>query len=215
MPRTLLYICIAATACSTAPLADLEQEEFEGIIRYKITVRSKSEVMTSDQFQADFGRELTFYYKQGQCRMSFGGEDLQEVWYNPTNLTEYTLRKGIDSLFTGKVDTVLAELEYVDENDGEETLLGLSCNCVSIETNKYTRRLCYSPSLYLDPTHFAKYTAANYDRYYAIAHSPFLKQEYIGKSFEYTYTVAAIEPGPLDDSLFELPHLPLTKFPKQ
>ncbi len=213
MRAQLIAIALLITTCGNEQPSTRPTEEFEGIIRYSIVVTSKSKAWTSDQLQADFGKEVSLYYRKGQCRMSFTGEDLREVWYNPTNLTEHTLRKGIDTLFTGKVDMPLAELKQIEEDDGHETLLGLQCNCMNIVTDKYTRRLCYSQSMYINPDHFAKYAAANYDKYYAVAQAPFLKQEYIGEWFEYTYTAISIEPKVLDDSIFVLPDLPLTHFP--
>lgn len=54
---------------------------------------------------------------------------------------------------------------------------------------------------------------AHYDRYYAFAHAPFLKQEFVGKWFEYSYAALAIEPQALPDSIFNLPDLPLARYP--
>lgn len=189
--------------------------EFEGIIRYRITMWSDSPVVTVETMQRDMGTTAILHYKNGKCRTSFEGGFLDEVYYDPKENVEYTQRTGSDTLLFGRCDTIFSPLLDVTEESDGPRVAGLACKCLTLTTDRNERRLCYSSELYADPAHFGNYKAAHYDRYYAIARAPFLINEYRSERFGYTYTATSIEPMSLPDSLFIRPNLPIARFPSR
>jgi hypothetical protein len=214
-------LTLASLMLATIPLACSSQvddqpqpaTEFEGIIRYSIELSSKTEGTPDKVFQDIYGHVLVLYFKHGRWRMSFDGDDLNEVFYFADENVEYTKRKGIDTLFTQKCDSAYRE-QWLDVSEQREamTVLDKTCNCVVLRSDRYTRTLCYSPTLYIDPKPFAAYRTDHLNEYYQRARAPFLYCKYDGSHFGYVYTATSIEPQPLADSVFDLPDLPHTEF---
>src|SRR5690242_2658481 len=85
------------TVCSAQDVDQWEDPlEFEGIIRYSIALYSKIKDVPDKVYQDVYGHTLVLYFKHGRWRMSFDGDDLNEVFYFANENIEYTKRKGID-----------------------------------------------------------------------------------------------------------------------
>lgn len=192
---------------------ETKQPEFEGIIVYSISVNSNNlEVYSNEELRNIYGDSTTFYFKAGKYRMSFNGKDLSEVYYLSDKNIEYTLRKGIDTLFYGDCSVKNDELKDVEEIENTDTVLGLPCNQIRVIGEKYSRTFVYSPTLYLDPIHYKNYILGFGNEYSSRAKAPFLAYFYEGRAFSTKYRAVRIEEKQLDDKLFELPVLPQKTF---
>lgn len=206
---SIIYLILSCRPAAQKP----DQPEFEGIIVYSISVNSNNlEVFSNEELRNNFGDTVTFYYKAGKYRMSFNGKDLSEVYYLSDKNNEYTLRKGIDTLFYGNCSVKNDELKDVDEVKNVDTILGYSCDRIKVIGDKYSRTYTYSTSLYLDPIHYENYVLGFANEYYSQAKAPFLAYTYEGRVFSTRYRASRIEEKQLDDKLFELPELPLKSY---
>lgn len=212
----IFYLIIATTlllACSS--YVPKTKVEFEGVITYSISARSKNyNAFSDDEIQSYFGDSVIVYYKKGKLRMTFNGKDLNEVYYFSDSNIEYTLRNGIDTLFYGDCSQAIDKFEKLTTFDTPEKLLGLECKGVEITSDISTRTYLYSENHFINPKYFENYHAGNSDKYYANAQAPFLSYVYDGTAFQTSYRVIKLESKQLDDHIFELPSLPKEKFIK-
>ncbi|HCS21148.1 MAG TPA: hypothetical protein DIW47_11420 [Bacteroidetes bacterium] len=208
----LLTIYLFPGCQSDTKEADV-QSEFEGVIVYTVSTNSNNlEVFSNEELRNNFGDTVTFYYKAGKYRMSFNGKDLSEAFYFSDKNIEYTLRRGIDTLFYGDCSVNNDELKEVEERENVDTLLGLPCDQVRVKGEKYSRTYVYSPTLYLDPVHFKNHVLGFANEYYSRAKAPFLAYTYEGRVFSTHYRAIRIQEKVLQDSLFELPGLPQKRY---
>ncbi|MGZ4117713.1 MAG: hypothetical protein ACXVPY_09540, partial [Bacteroidia bacterium] len=162
-----------------------------------------------------FGSEMILYRKNGNYKTSNNGNDLKNVYYLKSTNTEYTLRKKADTLYTlsfDKEDRVLKSSKIIDTT---VIVAGRKCKIFETEIGDVKNLYYFDPSLYIDPENYKNCKFSYMNLYYEKTRSPWIKYEYHGKNFNYTYTATKIEEKELDNTIFELPKFPTVPWPNQ
>lgn len=187
------------------------KKEFEGVITYITTVESKTPDFTTAQLQEAYGNLMTLYYKNGNYKMVFNGDDIRLIYYLKEKNTMYTVRKGIDTLFTAPCDQETRTLFSSVYTAGAETILKKKCDLVVNDLGEMKNHYWFDPSLYVRPEHFSKYTLGFVNVYFEKAKSFWIKYWFEAPLLNVTHTAVSIKRTKIPDSTFDLPKFPEKK----
>ena len=98
----------------------------------------------------------------------------------------------------------------IEERPTEDTVLGRNLRMIEAQLKDGSRtEYWFDPQLSLNPLHFQNYKFADLNRVSATSKSVFLKFRRHTSMYIRTDTATDIEVGPVSDSMFELPDLPI------
>ena len=188
------------------------KKDFEGKIEYSIDVRSKNEsVVTTEKLKAIYGSKMIMYFKEGNYKMCYFGEELIAIYYlNRTN-SQYTNRNGIDSLEVYNMNDEVRKLLNSKFEKTNEKVLNRKCELLINELKKTKNYYWFDKNLYTNPENFEKHKFSFINIYYEKAKSPWLKHKYEGTNIELTYTAVKIDESKISTDIFKLPNLPELK----
>ena len=192
--------------------AKAQQKSFEGIVTYDTKLTSKLPEVSDESWKRYLflGDSVTVYIRRNFYRHSFPSRD---VYFNPEQQKVFLKYKGIDSLFyiDYLADTSNKVMEVV-KYDELIMVNGIKCNSLKVETQQSTTSYSYSPTMYVDPAMDKNNTDGRYDAYIEVAKAVYLQFNSEGSSYGFKQTATRIESRSLDDSIFKMPDLPITKF---
>ncbi|MFN0201890.1 MAG: hypothetical protein ACKVTZ_10230 [Bacteroidia bacterium] len=154
---------------------------------------------------------MRMYIKAGNVKYNYNGNDIKST-YQLVDGKDYSLRKGIDSLFVIPLDVEKKTLVKNERNPNDETIMGRVCDKIVhqldeegiITSNIYW----FDTEIYSNPDNYRNVKFSFKNVYISEAQSPWLQFIYDGNSFSIKYTATKIEEKALDDSEFRLPNLP-------
>ena len=184
------------------------KKEFEGKITYEISVISKTNEITTEELQKIYGTKMTKYFKGGNFKMEYNGEDIQEIYYLQKENSEFDIRKGIDSLFVTSYETENRKLQKSIFEKSEIIILNKKCNLLIHETENIKNFYWYNHSLFINPENYKESKFGFTNIYYEQTSSAWLKFKFQGENIEINYTAISIEEEKVDNSKFNLPQLP-------
>jgi len=197
---------LLAAACGSQPVQ--KGEVFEGVICYRVTV-------LADPGQTGVARKMgnrtVSYYRQGEYHDVYSGEELQHIWYKRNNV-EYTQLKGIDTLLYASCAEEKRPFERMEKKENDTTILGYTCNRLSLEYAGRKVTYWYAPELYIPGELFKDREFAFMNRYFAEANAAILMRSHEGPLFSTLSVAVSVERKRLDDSVFVLPELPEKKW---
>lgn len=203
----LLSILFAGCTSSSSTPASAE---FEGIITFKTRLIAKMDVIDEAALNAAYGDTLRFYYSQGRYRLAYNGTGIRNLIYDPDTQTEYTLRNGIDTLFTVDTTHETRPLDTLYVADETKLVAGRSCTLLVKKIKGARHTYCFDPSLPIDPQRFAPIKYAHADQMYALMEALYINYTYESGVFIIERRGLSVEQRPLPDTIFAIPDLPQT-----
>lgn len=188
-----------------------QQKEFEGTLVYRQDIKSKIEQMSDRALKnlVAFGNEVTIQTKNGNYRHTMPKCDFYYISNKEKVFIKY---KDIDTLFYLDYNSDSAILKKVSRSNETRTIAGQECKQITVETDQYTVKYFYAPALYLNPEHDKNNKLVRYDVFVKETSSVYLDYTEESKFYTITATCSKIQPGEVNDSVFNLPKLPVVKF---
>lgn len=184
--------------------------EFEGIITFKTQLIAKMDVIDEAALNAAYGDTLRFYYSKGRYRLAFNGIGIRDLIYDPTTQTEYTLRHGIDTLYTVDVTHEARPLDTLYVTQEIRRVANRTCTVLVKKVKGIRHTYCFDPTLPIDPKRFAPIKYGHADQMYALMQALYINYTYESGVFIIDRKGLTVEQRPLPDSTFALPDLPKT-----
>lgn len=194
------------------PLTLLAQKkEFEGILTYKVDVKSKKPEF-SDKYWKNIlgaGDNVTVQVKQGNYLRQSG---MVTEYHNPKQEKVYMKFEGIDTLFYQDYSSDSSTLINISKSNETKKIAGYDCNAITIKTSSATRQYYYAPLLYSNPVYDKNNKISRFDIYISETSSIYLSESSEYESFTYSEFCTSVEQKSLNESAFKLPEFPIVKF---
>lgn len=204
----LLFMPAALVCCSTKSIA--QQKEFEGRIRYDVSITVLNKTWNAEIFKRALGYtdSLCVHISKGFYKRSTG---LTDEYFIPSAKKAYVKFIGIDTLYYRDYTDDSSIVLSVDLMTDINKIAGYECKKLLMRTTTDTSEFYYAPDLYLDAAREKDHRIGNYDAYVTKTNAVYLKL--ISSNYNYTSTCTAKEvlAFPVNDSVFKLPDLPVTK----
>lgn len=188
-----------------------QQKEFEGVITYKIDVKSKKPGYT-DKFWRNilgYGEQAVISIKQGNYLRQSG---IITEYQDPQLEKSFIKVQGIDTLFYLNYSSDSAKIENVLKKEEVKKIAGYDCKSIIIKSSKVTRQYYYAPLLYLDPKHDKNNKLGQFDEYVKQTSSVYLSVIEDFESFTYSINAISVEQKKIDDLAFKRPDLPVVLY---
>ena len=205
MKNKVLAVVLAAFICFSA---GKPKKEFEGIIVYTTLVESKHPDFTSDTLQSAYGPVMTLYYKNGNYKMVYSGNDIKEIYYLKATNTQYMVRKGIDTLFTARCDIEIRTLISSTYNADAGKIVKRKCSQVINDMGDIKNYYWFDPSIYVNPDQFKQHVFGHFNVFVEKAQSFWIKYKFEAPLLNVTHTAVKITRQEIPDSIFRLPNFP-------
>jgi hypothetical protein len=190
-----------------------QPKEFEGIIVYKAEAKSKLDGVNEQTILVLAGTTDTVvtYIKQGHY---FHSSKLVEQYYLPKEERIYIRYKGVDSLYYIPYSHDTSTIISVSNGSDHKTIAGYDCQSISIKTVYSTTKFFYNPLLYANPEYSKNLSLGHLNLFVQKTQSVWLANEHDQLHYTVTQAPLLIESKKIDDQVFKLPALPVTKFRK-
>ncbi len=205
---TLLLLIFIFTNSSCQKKAKNNKKEFEGKITYEVSVVSKTNAISTQDLQKLYGTRMTKYFKEGNFKMSYNGENIKTIYFIKNENKEFDYKNGIDTLFVTPYSDENRKLINSKFDKSEKIILNRKCKLLIHELENTKNYYWYDPSLYINPQYYkdSKFSFTNI--YFEQAKALWLKYKYDGENIVINYTAIKISEEKLDDNIFYLPDLP-------
>ncbi|WP_299623490.1 hypothetical protein [uncultured Tenacibaculum sp.] len=190
------------------------QDDFEGILKFKIDFKDKTGKMPDDEIKYIMGTKQTYYLKGKKYRSSLNGA---------FKLTAY--HEGKDTLFTKMAisDKLMYSLtnkeqEKILSHKFEKTdlkILNYECKLLVVKTNKGIHKYYYSPKLRTNPEYYKTHKSGLW-HFFAEKTNGAISIKAIG-DLEDSYScieLISVEKKSLNDDFFVKPPLEIIPTPK-
>jgi hypothetical protein len=188
-----------------------QQQDFEGIIVYRINVESKVPEISNASWQRNLalGDVEKVYIRHGFYRHI---SSVVDTYYDPKDEKLYFRYKGIDTLFYRDYASDSSKIQDIRKDNQIVIVNNLKCNQVTIATNHATLTYAYTPLYYMNPAYDKHNTLERFDAYMQAAEAVFMDLRYDHSMYNYQQTAIDVQPQQIDDTVFRLPDLPIRKF---
>lgn len=188
-----------------------QQKEFEGVVEYKVEVKSSNRNISDESLAHIFSMGPTdkSYIKNGNYIRE---SSLCKTYYLNDKQRVYMKFPRLDTLYYLNYDADTTTLLSVEKSGKRQTILGYACEQITLTTPGISYSYYYAPSLHIDPSHDANNTISHYADYIKEAKGIYLWAESKAEIGKFTSTATNVRAEALDDKIFELPALPETKF---
>ncbi len=196
----ILFTCITPQAFS-------QKKEFEGIIQYKVEVKSKLPGI-SDKLMETYlglGDALTVHMKKGNYRRTTA---IHEEYYVPAKKKVYIKFKNIDTLYFVEYNSDTSTVLNVLKSEEQKEIAGYLCNAISINSTSSAKKYYYAPQLYNNPAWDKENKLGNLDRLTNETESVWLSLYEDATNYQLTETAIKVQVKEIDDEVFVLPELP-------
>jgi hypothetical protein len=195
-------VSVVWTSCLVA-------QPFEGTITYKNTYFSKIPSFSDQQLTSVMGDRQEYYLKGGNYKSVTNGTYSNLQIYKASDNKLYHQLGISDTLYW---------IDGAKENDpikkhqiskSEETVLGVKCDVLTIETATGTASFYFNPKYAVDPDLFKNHNYVNWNFVMEQIKAVPLKFEIETPQFRLISIATEIKPQKLDDKVFDLPSAPL------
>lgn len=190
------------------------QENFEGILKFKIKIQDKTGQMTDEQSDMFLGDTQTYYLKGKKYRSEMNGM-----------LKMTTIHEGRDTLFTKMKD--VNSLMYTLTNESEEkvisyelkktdkVILGYKCDLLEVKTNKGFHQYYFNKDLKCAPTTYENHKMGLWDFFTKKTGGtlPIISISDV-EDYKSYIELTSVERKELNNNMFIKPELPIVKMPE-
>lgn len=179
-------------------------QSFEGIVKYSISYQSKSNKISSSQFNNLLGTKQVYVLKGGNYKSAFNGSFMKLQIYRNDENRNYNL--------TAKSDTLYYE-DYIKNKDkalsyeikkNQDTIMGIPCDLIIVKSKKSKSLIYFNSDYKVNPDLFKNHNYANW--YYIVSKTKALPLKTITETEQFIMTSIAteIKPMQLNDNVFEI-----------
>ncbi len=189
------------------------QDNFEGIIKFKVEFKDKTGEMSDENMKQFMGNEQTYYLKKEKYKSELNGLLKMTTFYNG-NDTLFMKTAMTKSLMYAKV-TEEEEEKVISHKftDITETIAGVKCKLVIVKTTKGTHKYYYSNDVRIDPKYYKNHKMGLWNYFMKITNGGISIRSITDVEDSYSKIEAVfIERKTLDDKIFIRPNLPITKY---
>jgi Gram-negative bacterial TonB protein C-terminal len=187
-----------------------QMKDYEGILEYTNVVKSKQAEISDKLMQKILGtgEKSVIYIKGGNYKLTSG---LSETWHIFLDKKSYTRFNGIDTLFYQDYSTDTSVDFKILKPVEQKNIAGYVCNTLILETSEWNKHYYYAKDLYKNPAFDLDNKIERYDVYSRETSSIWLAQKVESKAFSLYTECNKVKPGPIADSVYILPDLPIKK----
>lgn len=182
------------------------QNDFEGIIEYKIEYEIHDKNIDLNSLKKQMGTSTISYIKNGFYKDIANAEFMSFHLFRYTDTSIYYMHSmSDDTLIVKKVNAEPSTKIDIKTEQSSLKILDFDCNKISFEGDFFTYSYYYSPKLKLDPEYYKEFS---YNNKYIIMKSmkaPYLKLTMKNKAFTVNITAVNIESKKFDSSVFTQP----------
>lgn len=184
-----------------------QTKPFEGVIKLKVDLKSKSPDMGEDAMKVIFGvsPDVTVYTKKNKQRHSSSAGD---SYYLGDQKKLYMKFRNVDTLYVVDYSKSSPKPTSTGKTAEKKNIAGYECEVFSTKGEDGTRKFYYSAQLPIDPELFKGMEIGNYDIYAKATSSMWLALEEESDIYKVYQEAVSVTPKPVDDSVFKLPSLP-------
>ena len=195
-------------------LSIYSQENFEGILKFKIKFEDKTGEMSNEESEQFLGNEQTYYLKGKKYKSEMNGM-LKMVAYHEGKDTLFTKMNGVNSLMylvTSKDDEKVLSHNF---KKTDKIVLGYKCELLEVKTDKGFYQYYFNRNLKVDPATYENHKMGLWSFFTEVTDGALSIISISETDKEKTYLeLISIEKKELDDSIFTKPNLPVTKMPE-
>ncbi|MGC1392430.1 MAG: hypothetical protein WA816_15445 [Bacteroidales bacterium] len=203
------FLIIVSTIFSNS--CKIQTNNFEGIIKYSISVKSLDS--TLKQSIDYYGDSVIVYFKDGHYKQEYpNAKNISETFYDNNSKRYYISYHGKDTLYYFDASRTTSKYLFTKIQKPDTILLGFNCKLASVTGQNVTRIFYYAPDLTVSAQSFKNHKYGGYDIFSQNTKSVYLAEITQYRSIIYYFIAYKIEKRKLDDSVFNLPNLPLKKY---
>lgn len=180
-------------------------QNFEGMVIYKNTLKSKHSNMTDDQWLKMMGSIQDYYIKQGQYKSVTNGTMFEwQIYSNKDNMI-YSKPTNSTTVLWNDAAVYDDEVLKTEIKKNALTILGYKCDELTLTCKSGIQKYYFAPKLAIDIKLFESHKYANW--YEFLKNSKSLSLKTIIETVYFTMETVATEVKPmkLNDELFVLP----------
>jgi hypothetical protein len=151
---------------------------------------------------------MTLYYKNGNYRMAFNGNDIKDIYYIRSSNTQYAVRNGIDTLYVAPCGTESRTLLSSTYTANAEKILKKNCNLIVNNIGDAVNYYWFDPKIYVNPENFKQHVYGHVNVYFEKAQSFWIKYRFEAVYLTLTHTAINVKRTKVPDSVFKLPAFP-------
>jgi len=188
-----------------------QQKEFEGIITYKVTVKSKKPEFDDKYWKNIMGSGdiMTINIKQGNYLRQSG---IVSEYYSSKEEKVYIKFNGIDTLFYRNYSSDTSSVINISKTNDTKKIMGYDCKSIVIKTSAVTNKYYYAPQLYANPIYNKNNKIGRFDAFINETSSVWLSEMSDYGAFTTENICTNIDQKPVDESNFKLPDLPRVEY---
>ena len=188
-----------------------QQKEFEGILVYRVEIKSKSDLISDRVFKniLAVGNETTVWVKQGNYKQTSG---ISTTYYITKDQKAYIKFNSLDTLYYVDYSADTSAVTNVSKTEEKRNIAGFECKSITIQQSNTVRKYYYAPALYMNPEYDKNNTIGRYDVFAKETSSLYLDCAEENKSYSFQLTCFRLQQTAIADSVFDLPKLPRKKF---
>jgi hypothetical protein len=178
---------------------------FEGEVTYQSTYKSKIPSLTDEKFASLMGTTQNFFIKGDKYKSVLNGELLQWQLYVPADNKLFTKMANNEAALWTDAGTNPDSILSMVLNKNAIDILGYKCDELILNCKSGTQKYYFNKKLSIDPKLFVNHSFGNW--YYFVSKSKAvpLKMEIDNAQFIMTSTAVKVNPGKLEDGIFQLP----------
>lgn len=186
------------------------QENFEGVINYKITYTSYDSTLSINDLKQNYGKSAKFYSKNGNTKWVLSDSYYQSVTYLRNKNIIYYLTDS-DTIQYEEAKDNYEKINEAIILEEKENVLGHKCNILRIKSRiteegyediNRVRSFYFSPKFKLNPSWFLDYNVNNMNAIYSKMGSFPLKIVDEFEFFKIEYEAMEIKSKKLNDEAF-------------
>lgn len=180
-------------------------QNFEGKINYTNSFKSKNPQMSNQQWEQMVGSKQEYFIKGGNYKSVTNGSMSQWQLYVNAENKVYTKMGGSETLLWNDASVNPDEVLKSEVKENAITILGYSCNELTLTCKSGVQKYYYAPKLAVDAKLFEKHKYGNWYDFVSRAKSLTLKTIIETAQFIMETVATEVKPQKLDDNMFILP----------
>lgn len=190
------------------------QENFEGILKFKIQYLDKTGEISEEESEEFMGNEQTFYLKGKKYKSEFNGK-LKMTTYHEGRDTLFTKMNGVNALMYSLTNIDEEKIVSFEFKETDLTVLGYKCELLEVKTNKGFHQYYFNRDLKSNPKNYENHKMGLWNFFTSKTGGALsIKSISDVEDFKASLELTSIERKKLDNTIFIKPKLPVVKMPE-
>lgn len=192
----------------------ISQENFEGILKFKIKIQDKTGKMTDEQSKQFMGNQQTYYLKEKQYRSELNGM-LKVTNYHEGKDTLFTKMNGVNTLMYSLTNINDEKVISYKFKKTDKVVAGYKCELLEVKTNKGFYQYYFNRDLKIDAKTYENHSMGLWNFFTEKTDGALSIISITDTEDSKTYIeLISVERRKLDEAIFIKPDLPILAMPK-